>query len=103
VRAWRWIVAAFAALAGGIAWLVRNGSDEHRTEQAREAAQERQREDIADKLAAERLAIQERREREREAMQDELDTDLLQVENDLPGAVADALRDARGSGDDTAG
>lgn len=102
MKAWRWILAVFAALAAGIAWLVRNGSDEQRTRQARETAQERQREDLADKLAADRLEIQEGREREREAIQDDLEKGLEQVENDLPGAVADALRDARGEPDDTA-
>ena len=101
-RLWGWLLAVLAGAAAAVAWFTRNGSDEQRTEQAREAALSLEREDIADKLAAERLAIQERREREREAIQDDLDTDLLQVEHDLPGAVADALRDARGSGDDTA-
>jgi len=90
------------ALAGAIAWLVNGHEEDGQAQQAREATQAREREDIADRLAAERLAIQERRERERRAMQDELDTNLLQVETDLPGAVADALRDARGEPDDTA-
>lgn len=99
MKVWGWIVAAFAAVVAGVAWFSRINRDDRLTKAAREEAQAAQREDIEDKLAADRLVIQTRREREREAIQDELETDLLQVETDLPGAVADALRDARGGGD----
>lgn len=70
---------------------------------AQETAQAAEGAAIAERLAREQAETRARRGREREAIQDDLDDGLAQVETGLPGAVADALRDARGGGDRSGG
>lgn len=99
-RPWAAITSLFGLIAAAIAWLVnghRGGDD---AEQARDAALEAQRREHAADRARERAEIERDLERAREANRRERDEALDDVDDDLAGALDDALREIRKRGDD---
>ena len=95
-----WLALAGAALAAILAFVFGERRKVGRARKQRDAATDdalaARGEAIAERLRREQVEHAAQRERERAAIQEDLEDGLDKVDADLPGAVADALRDARG-------